>query len=756
MGVKRWRRIFTSMLSKYIVSYVIVLIVPLLVLGYVGYVQLKETIGDQVRDNQQKLLYEIKEDVDQKWTQMHIIASRLGTHPLLTPYAISNYFHASYGMNPFVDHVLSSPYLQEIVYYLQGDSYLYASESTYPISLFTKDVYRYADLNEQQLKQQLDEITKPVIRPAEEVTLSNGTKERLITYIVPIPYGSAKPHGAVMFLIKEANLIEYNRYMTGYDRGGLLVVDPEKRMIASHAEEGISIENTLTQLPDSAYEGVFSTGKINGEEYYQAVMESTSSGWSYMMFNPVKDEIGPMTSAVEQWFRKMLMILVLGGALIFAALYYNYSPIHRLVRLASNYLGKAEEKIHDLDLVRTFMDRTVETNRQLDERIKRHQVMIKQHMLLELLKGDIESLEEWNTQVEEMGIPFSSDSLCVLAVEFGGQNTGLKQQLQSKIEERMIDGMQGYCRDTLDGRQLIVIVAVDEDKVRFADWLKQLHDHLQSELSGQLVIGVGKTYEGLQHAGRSWIEASTAVDYKLIRGSNKVIYFAELGLEETASYHYPKQELEHLKLQIKQGQTEQVSKTINRITQVISQNRTTLVVARCFCYDFISAIKNTVHELTLEHPELHIEFPDIWTLMDFTTVEELSTLLIDACINLTNTIGQSITNEKDQMIHEITEYVKNHCTKYDFSIQQMADGLHVSTSYLSRYYKEKTGSTLSELVNQIRIEEAKKLLTEKDDPVKDIILQIGYADPSSFTRKFKAAVGMTPGEFRKLHGKLYG
>jgi len=751
IGMKRWKRIFHSVLYKYLMSYVIVLIVPLLVLGYFGYDQLKGTIDDQVRDNQQKLLTEVKEDMDQKWTQMNLMANRLETHPMLTPYAISNYFAASYHSNPFLDYMVSNPYLQEIVYYMQGESYLYASASTYPISLFMKDVYRYPNWNIEQMKQQLDEIKEPVLRPAEDVILVNGTKERIISYIVPIPYGSTKPYGAVMFMIKEKNFLEYSRYMAGYERGSLLVISPDKRIIAAHKEDHITVENRIDQLPSHALRGAFSIEQINGEDYYQAVMESSGSGWNYVMLNPVKDEIGPMTSAVEQWIRTMLMILVLGGVLIFAALYYNYSPIRKLVQLAEHYWGKAEDKINDLELVRTFMHRAVETNRQLDERMNENRHVIKQHMLLELLKGEIESLEEWNLEAEEAGIPFNRDFICVLTVEYGEHNNKQKQMLQMEIEKRMTNDIQGYCRDTLDGQRLIVILAVNPAGDQLEHWLKELHYDLQNQSFKQLVIGVGNTYEGLQHAGRSWIEASTAVDYKLIKGSNKVIYFKELGLEETDSFHYPKQSIDRLQLLIKQGQTDKVSETITKITQEISQSRTTLVIARCYCYDLITAIKNTVHELTLEHPELHIEFPDIWSLMDFTTVEELSSLMIDACVNLTTTIEQAIPHKKDQMINEMTQYVHKHGTQYHFSIQQMADDFNVSTSYLSRYYKEKTGSTLSDLLNQIRIDEAKKLLLERDWPVKDIIQQVGYADPSSFTRKFKALVGLTPGEYRRLN-----
>ena len=47
-----------------------------------------------------------------------------------------------------------------------------------------------------------------------------------------------------------------------------------------------------------------------------------------------------------------------------------------------------------------------------------------------------------------------------------------------------------------------------------------------------------------------------------------------------------------------------------------------------------------------------------------------------------------------------------------------------------------------------RIEHAAELLSGSDQPIVDIALACGYADQSSFTRQFHAAVGLPPAAYR--------
>lgn len=96
----------------------------------------------------------------------------------------------------------------------------------------------------------------------------------------------------------------------------------------------------------------------------------------------------------------------------------------------------------------------------------------------------------------------------------------------------------------------------------------------------------------------------------------------------------------------------------------------------------------------------------------------------------------------------IKDYIDRHFAE-DFSLQSMADTLHVSPYYLAHVCKDVTGYSPLQYVLRRRIGEAQTLLITTELPVTRIAAQVGYDNPSHFNAQFSKAVGMSPRTFRK-------
>ena len=105
------------------------------------------------------------------------------------------------------------------------------------------------------------------------------------------------------------------------------------------------------------------------------------------------------------------------------------------------------------------------------------------------------------------------------------------------------------------------------------------------------------------------------------------------------------------------------------------------------------------------------------------------------------------TKVSPQVMLHLSEYYRE-----KIYVEQIAAALHMSYRTLSRRFKEETGITLSEALNEIRIRNAKKLLVESDMRIYEIALAVGFENEYYFSNAFRKYSHMTPGKYRKNIG----
>lgn len=98
---------------------------------------------------------------------------------------------------------------------------------------------------------------------------------------------------------------------------------------------------------------------------------------------------------------------------------------------------------------------------------------------------------------------------------------------------------------------------------------------------------------------------------------------------------------------------------------------------------------------------------------------------------------------------DVENYLRQHYR--DASLEAAAEYFYLSPSHLSTVFKSETGRTFSSFLQEIRMEQAVRLLTKTDLKVFQICEQVGYQDTTQFIRTFKKHFGMTPRQFRIAH-----
>ncbi len=104
------------------------------------------------------------------------------------------------------------------------------------------------------------------------------------------------------------------------------------------------------------------------------------------------------------------------------------------------------------------------------------------------------------------------------------------------------------------------------------------------------------------------------------------------------------------------------------------------------------------------------------------------------------------------MIEQIRQYVKQNYSA-TLSLSSLADFVYTNPSYLSRIFKEETGTALSAYINKIRIIHARQMLIDTDELIIDIAIACGYNYIPHFNKVFREFTGMTPTAYRKTYKK---
>lgn len=103
---------------------------------------------------------------------------------------------------------------------------------------------------------------------------------------------------------------------------------------------------------------------------------------------------------------------------------------------------------------------------------------------------------------------------------------------------------------------------------------------------------------------------------------------------------------------------------------------------------------------------------------------------------------------RDSVMYEICDYLKYNY-KQNITLEQLSKKYGINKYELCRKMKNFCGSTVYDIITNVRINKAKELLEDTDITVMDIAEKVGYHSSEYFSRKFKSTTGYSPAEYRK-------
>lgn len=105
---------------------------------------------------------------------------------------------------------------------------------------------------------------------------------------------------------------------------------------------------------------------------------------------------------------------------------------------------------------------------------------------------------------------------------------------------------------------------------------------------------------------------------------------------------------------------------------------------------------------------------------------------------------------KDSLLSPALNFIRENYRQKIY-LDEMAYLCNISPSYFSKIFKRETGLNFSAYINQVRLEEAQKMLQTTEEPIVNISLDLGFDDCGYFIKVFKKQFGRTPASYRKKY-----
>lgn len=431
---------------------------------------------------------------------------------------------------------------------------------------------------------------------------------------------------------------------------------------------------------------------------------------------------------------------------------HNARPINQLNEMLIKLGVTGKETLsnfNDTEKTIAFMEHLAEENKELDTQLLEEQYTSRGLWLSKLINSQGAYLPDILPHLEKYGIRPASPYYAVAMVYVNAQ------VFTNRYFDEYLFREDGYeVSYYLEGQNRICMLIGSESG--FANSLVQLAGTIKSRFAdiGFLCeIFLGDIGMGTAHIHQSYINALSIVSGDVVCMGKIHQYHGQKSMQ----HFYPQVELDSLRSAINNGDPVQITSIISSIVFQMERAAYKDFWYKTVCYEivnmFIRSPAGTQHRDTAIGQVNRF----LYDLSKTTQRDHIILLLkgfgteIRQLIETNAPAASPVQNKGTVEMADIVAYINQHYKDSQLFLGGIAEQYGLSQNNLSQQLKRVLGMSPGRYINTLRIEEAKKLLTETALPVKEIGCLCGFTETSSFIRNFRTATATTPNQFRITH-----
>ena len=165
----------------------------------------------------------------------------------------------------------------------------------------------------------------------------------------------------------------------------------------------------------------------------------------------------------------------------------------------------------------------------------------------------------------------------------------------------------------------------------------------------------------------------------------------------------------------------------------------------CFPQQAIMKVYNLLDKLASEKQ-------GFYAVLDFLTILYELSLYDDARVLASSSFAKIENFSDSRRVQKVQKYISEHYRE-EIRLNMLSDMVGMTPVSFSRFFRLRTGKTLSDYIIDIRLGFASRLLVDSSRTIAEICYDCGFNNLSNFNRMFKRKKGCSPKEFRENYRK---
>lgn len=734
----------SNSIIQFLVSYTVVLILPLLILMG-GFHLAFSVVEGEINESNIAMINHSKSILDIQLSSLESKVLQISENPKICDLADGTIVNSDFFMNGklAIEEYENLMRYQEVS--ILKSSYIYMKNSNYVINegaLYKLD--NFETYIREKYKISIEEWKNICLNKGEGVPYYANINGHL-QYIKPFTTEiKGEVVGVIICNIDEMKLKDVLSLKDGSDERSIFIYDRDKQLI--WAEDNAKYKDKIQNIKWYKDEIINNKGLI--------VVNSRSSitNWDFVIAIPEKMVLGELMN-----LKNLIIILVILASVVglILSIYMSVKkgkPINEIFNIF-NIHENSKGKSRTSQKLGEMVSEIVRSNAALLEESETEKPMLQQAFLNKLIKGDFVSKNELDILATKLEMKIKSDEFRVVSFrlflnndlyEIDSQTMSevqvLSHLIQNYIIEKVNECVWFYEKDYLT---TLAIFHIAEEKDNIKDLVEDVHNFILNQYFVDSTWGISHVCNNVLELWKSCEEASVAnsncIEERIVVYNRK--------FEASEEFYYPELLEEKIINSIKAADTASIDSILNILYTENYKKRNMkrkmiLKLNKRLIATFISNF--TISTEIQEKINALDKMIENCNVLEEKYFKYLKTIYYDLCEEFQN----KKKHNRNKLIENIVDYINSQYMNSNLGLALVSSRFNISEGYISTIFKISMGVNFADYIEKVRINYACELLKNFNNTINSISEQVGYNSVQSFRRAFKKVKGVSPRELR--------